>query len=666
MRKRLAVLTVAAAMGIAVVASPAAADHSFTQSDGIYRIPHDDGSSVTIFNDHHDHGPAKDRIDMGAGTGTPLVAAASGWIRAVVDFNGESPGAGDGVDINGASQDDAAEHSCTNNPDDVVGSCSNYNNYVWIEHPNGEWSKYSHVGTGTASANWAVGDWINTGEVIGVEGDIGAATGPHLHWEVGIPSDPNDSTPFSTLGGFLQGTNVVPRICDIPDNLSQSGESHTANPCANQAPIADAGGPYEVDEGSDVQFDGTGSNDPDGNPLTYAWAPDANLDDSTLAQPTYSGVDDVIGDPVALTVYDQVEALDDSDSTIVTVLNVSPTVAANGDSIDEGGTATVTATFTDPGVLDTHTATIDWDDGTAPQPVAVDQDPGSGSAEASHVYGDNGIYNVTVTVTDDDGGVGTDTVAVIAANLDPQLALDTGDAVSFPGGDYFVGRIGEPQNHAASAQDPGSDDLTFTWGFGLATTYFNDGVALDPPKSPDGVFPFFAADNADVSFGLPGAYIIDVAVTDDDGGSEAESLGKIVTGDADTTEGNGWWKHQYSSGGNPQLEDAVLLGYLDIVNAVSSVFSEATDVDTLDAVHGTLSPSGDDRRVHAEADLMAAWLHFASGAVAWDAWVPLGDGATMAFLDLMHQVETTILDGAATDGALLEAEHLAQRVRHAG
>jgi hypothetical protein len=63
---------------------------------------------------------------------------------------------------------------------------------------------------------------------------------------------------------------------------------------------------------------------------------------------------------------------------------------------------------------------------------------------------------------------------------------------------------------------------------------------------------------------------------------------------------------------------------------------------------------------------MAAWLHFASGGVAWDSMIPLGGGASMPFLDAMHQIETTILDGTATDAELLAAELLAQRVRRAG
>ncbi len=40
---------------------------------------------------------------------------------------------------------------------------------------------------------------------------------------------------------------------------------------ANAPPIADAGGPYEGEEDLPIQFDGTGSFDPEGLELTYAW-----------------------------------------------------------------------------------------------------------------------------------------------------------------------------------------------------------------------------------------------------------------------------------------------------------------------------------------------------------------------------------------------------------
>ena len=680
-----------ALVGFVLVGTPVApltADHVFTVSSGIYRIPYIDDSAVTANNDHHNHPNVPNRVDLGGGDGNTVVAAASGIIRGIVDRNGDSNDFGDGLAADLVTpQDDSLEHSCQDEEDEdgnaiedstVKGFCSQHNNYVWIEHPNGEWTKYTHLATGSVTREepdgfgWQVGDVILVGQPIGRQSDIGSATGTHLHFEVAaIP--PGTSPPFSTLGGFIADPawNRVTVVCfidgdDNGDSLYTDGESYTAAPCVNTAPTADAGGPYQVNEGSAVQMDGTGSTDPHNAILAYTWSPAANLDDPSSATPLYSGIDDTV-DNLTLTVSDfggdvtAATALTDDDDTTVTVLNVAPTVSAQGDNIDEAGVATVRATFSDPGTLDTHTASILWGDGSPAQLVSVV----ALAAGVAHVYGDNGAYPVTVTVTDDDGGAGADVVMVNVANVDPAVTVDVGGAISFPGGDYQIVEAGSVLPSSATGSDAGSDDLTFTWSVGDVNVHFNDGVGPDPFPSPFGTFPFEASDSIDAVFAAPGVETLSVTLSDDDGGSDAGGGNVIVTGTATATEGSGWWKHQYSGNGAPHIDEAVAAGYLEIVNAVSSVFSEQVAAATAADVHAILSPPGGDRRARAIAELMIAWLQFASGAVDHDHTVPLGGSDTIAFLELMFEAEATIANPAATDAQLHDVTLLLARVRHA-
>jgi ELWxxDGT repeat protein len=109
-----------------------------------------------------------------------------------------------------------------------------------------------------------------------------------------------------------------------------------------------------------------------------------------------------------------------TDNTALDVfeINLPPTVDAGPDqTITAGVTFSLTASFTDPGVDDTHTAVVDWADGTL-EAGMVDQVVGTVSG--SHVYSTTGQYSVTVTVTDDDGGEHSDalTVTVTAASAD--------------------------------------------------------------------------------------------------------------------------------------------------------------------------------------------------------------------------------------------------------
>jgi len=99
-------------------------------------------------------------------------------------------------------------------------------------------------------------------------------------------------------------------------------------------------------------------------------------------------------------------------TTMAVVKNVSPTVEAGANfEVIALHTATIAATFTDPGTKDTHTALINWGDGNV-QAGVVSENAGSGNVTGSHVYPFPGSYVVTVVVMDKDSGMGSDTLTV--------------------------------------------------------------------------------------------------------------------------------------------------------------------------------------------------------------------------------------------------------------
>jgi autotransporter-associated beta strand protein len=94
-----------------------------------------------------------------------------------------------------------------------------------------------------------------------------------------------------------------------------------------------------------------------------------------------------------------------SDTLFVTVNNVAPTVQAGGDaSVQPGGQFTRPGSFTDPGLLDTWTATVDYGDGTGLQPLALTP---ANRFLLRHHFAQPGTFRVVVTIYDDDGGVGS-------------------------------------------------------------------------------------------------------------------------------------------------------------------------------------------------------------------------------------------------------------------
>lgn len=584
---------------------PVIADNDLAAaSSGTYRVPFADGTTVIVRDRHHAHSVVR---EFAVGADSPIVAAASGWIRAVA----------------GAS--DTA-----------------HDDFVWIEHPNGEYSRYAGVSAATVADRWAAGDWIDAGAVLG----LGDGDGTRLEWEVAAAAAPGVPLTWSAVDGSIEnGVHLTARVCGIPGGALVPGE-YRAAPCTHRPPTAVlGGGPLVVDEGSPLVLDATASFDPEGEPLTYRWDL-AGQSVDPAAKPALTIADDFEG-TVTLSVYDAVEGLRDAASGEIAVRNVPPSVEVVALPADEGGIAGIRATVADPGD-DTLAAQVDWGDGTAPQAATIAEL----AAGMDHAYGDDGAFPVTVTVVDDDGGVGARAVPLEIVGVDPVVSLDAGLPVSFPGGAYSVTAVGGVITATATATDPGSDDLAFSWSTGRSVTALNDRVSTDPPLSPFGSFPARASHATEQTFAATGVDLIRVRVSDDDGRATDAASPVIVTGAAVDAPGRAWWLYGFVGTGQTQLSASDAAAYLDIVQSVSTVFSELEPVTTPDQAAAVLAPDGDGARDEARAALLAAWLQFASGAVAWDAGIPLASGREVAFLDLMADAESRIASPGTSDDEL--------------
>jgi hypothetical protein len=110
-------------------------------------------------------------------------------------------------------------------------------------------------------------------------------------------------------------------------------------------------------------------------------------------------------------------------------------ITASVEPIQINTQITASADFTDPGVLDTHTATWDWGDGTISEGVVTEAD-GSGTVTGDHTYTAAGVYVVTLALQDDDGGMATAVFRYVVV-YDPDGGFVTGGGwINSPAGAY--------------------------------------------------------------------------------------------------------------------------------------------------------------------------------------------------------------------------------------
>jgi PKD repeat protein len=250
----------------------------------------------------------------------------------------------------------------------------------------------------------------------------------------------------------------------------------------NRAPNADPGPDLAVYLGDAVEFDGSGSTDPEGMELEYEW----EFGDGEKHYP-YTGLSshkysDLGTYTAFLTVTDPCGA-ENSDSIEVEVYNTAPTADAGPDQ----------TVYISMSLL---SAKVDFDAGQSSDPdgrETVEEyfwDFGDGGTDdtslraTSHTYLEAGVYDVELTVTDEYGKTDEDNIQITVLlpfelTIEDHGRYDATDPLDYHYGDYYVDvnlkNIGNEIEDVYSTffELVASDGVGYAW----------DGEEGNPPES---------------------------------------------------------------------------------------------------------------------------------------------------------------------------------------
>lgn len=225
---------------------------------------------------------------------------------------------------------------------------------------------------------------------------------------------------------FLTALMLIFVAIAVPMNVGAGGV----------APIAEAGGPYETNECTKIIFNASASI---GDQLSYRWNFNGTWTNwSSSPYIDYVWNNEYLG-TVMLEVSDGIYTA--TDTATVTVNNVAPTIFLLGDEpiyyeTEIYSYLQMTYEFVDPDFrafsTDTHTAIFNWGDGYS---STINITYGDREVTGLHIYKVTGFFEVTLTVIDDDGGVGAATfyVTVYGVNVGPDVTINEGDTFAISG-----------------------------------------------------------------------------------------------------------------------------------------------------------------------------------------------------------------------------------------
>lgn len=280
----------------------------------------------------------------------------------------------------------------------------------------------------------------------------------------------------------------------------------------NAVPLFDLGADFSAVEGETINLAPTVTDAID-DALTYAWAisgpgvSQGSTDPVLTFTPTDNGLY-----TITLTVTDDDGAASLLDSVAINVVNAAPQVDVGSDqTVNEGQAVSFDATYADAGI-DDGPFTLAWDFGDGN--TAVD------TLTPTHTYADSGVYQVTLTVTDKDGGVGIGAANVTVNNLAPANLQLVSNLGVFAGQAWeLTGSLSDLNGLVVNGEN--STDFERLRG----TADFGDGsqVPLILRRTIVGLTAEYSFTTTHV-FVQPGDYTVQITVRDDDGGVASKTL----------------------------------------------------------------------------------------------------------------------------------------------
>ena len=393
-----------------------------------------------------------------------------------------------------------------------------------------------------------VGDGTYAGSVTSTSQNLSAALlgdGPSDHTITARIIDKDGQ--FTNYQTTLHVGNAAPTLTNITGDTIDEHETATISATIVDPSATDT---FEVDvdwlDGSAASITGLGAADSSGTVgnTAYEWTAATRhlelshqyLDDgpSTAPSDTYN---------VSLVVRDNDLGSSGPYVAPVIVNDLPPVLVValpqnvfEGDTLDLSGVsgAPPIGLFIDNGTLDTHTATVNWGDGSATQNTAIIQGMGAGALGASHIYADDGVYTVTVTVTDKDGKNDSDTFTVTVGNRAPVVQVPHGNQSVSEGGTVSFSDLAtftdpgfdNPSNPNAAVPpnitDPLHESFTYDidWGDGRDAI---TGASIADINGAHGT-PSSGTIAGSHTYADDGVYTVTVTVHDDNGGVSSASF----------------------------------------------------------------------------------------------------------------------------------------------